>query len=79
MATLEVRSLTKWYGPVRGIEGVSFALERGEIFGYLGPNGAGKTTTLRCIMGLIRPGGGDVLALGEPVIPGRGTQHDRIG
>ncbi|MGO8679134.1 MAG: ABC transporter ATP-binding protein [Limisphaerales bacterium] len=79
MATLEVRSLTKWYGPVRGIEGVSFTLERGEIFGYLGPNGAGKTTTLRCIMGLIRPGGGEVLVLGEPVVAGRATQHDRIG
>jgi len=79
MGTLEVRSLTKWYGPVRGIEDVSFALERGEIFGYLGPNGAGKTTTIRCIMGLIRPGAGEVLALGEPVVTGRGTQHDRIG
>jgi ABC-2 type transport system ATP-binding protein len=79
MPTLEVRSLTKWYGPIRGIEEVSFALERGEIFGYLGPNGAGKTTTLRCIMGLIRPGGGEVLALGEPVVAGRATQHDRIG
>jgi ABC-2 type transport system ATP-binding protein len=79
MGALEVRSLTKWYGPVRGIEDVSFALERGEIFGYLGPNGAGKTTTLRCIMGLIRPGGGEVIALGEPVVTGRGTQHERIG
>jgi ABC-2 type transport system ATP-binding protein len=79
MATLEVRSLTKWYGPVLGIEGVSFALERGEIFGYLGPNGAGKTTTIRCIMGLIRPGGGEVLALGEPVVSGRATRHQRMG
>jgi ABC-2 type transport system ATP-binding protein len=57
---------------------VSFDLERGEIFGYLRPNGAGKTTTIRCIMGLIRPGGGEVVALGEPVVTGRGTQHDRI-
>ena len=79
MATLEVRSLTKWFGPVLGIEGVSFALERGEIFGYLGPNGAGKTTTIRCIMGLIRPGGGEVLALGEPVVSGRATRHHRMG
>jgi ABC-2 type transport system ATP-binding protein len=79
MATLEVRSLTKWYGPVCGIEGVSFALDRGEIFGYLGPNGSGKTTTLRCIMGLIRPDGGQVFALGERVVAGRATQHDRIG
>jgi ABC-2 type transport system ATP-binding protein len=79
MPTLEVRSLTKWYGPVRGVEEVSFALERGEIFGYLGPNGAGKTTTLRCIMGLLRPCAGDVLVLGEPVLPGRATRHDRLG
>jgi ABC-2 type transport system ATP-binding protein len=79
MGTLEVRSLTKWYGSICGIEEVSFALERGEIFGYLGPNGAGKTTTIRCIMGLIRPDGGEVIALGEPVVSGRGTQHDRIG
>jgi ABC-2 type transport system ATP-binding protein len=79
MATLEVHSLTKWYGPVRGIEEVSFALERGEIFGYLGPNGAGKTTTIRCIMGLIRPGSGEVRVLGETVAPGRGTQHEHIG
>ena len=79
MSSLEVRSLTKWYGPVCGIEGVSFSLEPGEIFGYLGPNGAGKTTTLRCIMGLIRPTSGEARVLGEPVAPGRATQHHRIG
>ncbi len=79
MGTLEVRSLSKWYGSVCGIEGVSFAIERGEIFGYLGPNGSGKTTTIRCIMGLIRPGSGQVLALGELVEAGRATQHQRIG
>jgi len=79
MTTLEARSLTKWYGPVRGIENVSFALERGEIFGYLGPNGAGKTTTLRCVMGLIKPAGGEVTILGQPVKAGRATAHDRIG
>jgi ABC-2 type transport system ATP-binding protein len=79
MATLEVRNLTKWYGPVCGIEEVSFSLEPGEIFGYLGPNGAGKTTTIRCIMGLLRKSRGEVFLWGEPVVPGRGTQHARIG
>jgi ABC-2 type transport system ATP-binding protein len=79
MATLEVRSLTKWYGSVRGVEDVSFALEPGEIFGYLGPNGAGKTTTLRCIMGLLRPSRGSVSVWGEPVVTGHGTHHARIG
>jgi len=79
MAAVEIRSLTKWYGRSRGIEGISFAIEPGEIFGYLGPNGAGKTTTIRCIMGLLRPTGGEVRVLGERVRPGRGTMHARIG
>ncbi len=79
MATLEARSLTKWYGPVCGVEEVSFALEPGEIFGYLGPNGAGKTTTLRCIMGLLKASRGGVWVWGQPVVPGQGTQHARIG
>lgn len=78
-AVLEVRSLTKWYGPVKGTDDVSFALERGEVFGYLGPNGAGKTTTIRCIMGLLKANHGEVLILGELVHAGRGTQHSRIG
>jgi ABC-2 type transport system ATP-binding protein len=79
MAALEVRSLTKWYGRARGVEDVTFAVERGEIFGYLGPNGSGKTTTIRCIMGLLRPNGGEVRVLGERVLHGRATQHARIG
>ena len=79
MATVEVKSLTKWYGRSRGIEDVTFSIERGEIFGYLGPNGSGKTTTIRCIMGLLRPSGGEIRVLGEQIVPGRGTQHARIG
>jgi len=79
MAAIEIESLTKWYGRTRGVEEVTFAIERGEIFGYLGPNGSGKTTTIRCLMGLLRPSGGAVRVLGERVAPGRGTQHARIG
>ncbi len=71
--------MTKWYGGSRGVEDVTFAIEAGEIFGYLGPNGAGKTTTIRCIMGLLRPSGGEVRVLGHRVTPGGGTQHARIG
>ena len=79
MKALEVRSLTKWYGSACGIEDVTFAIERGEIFGYLGPNGSGKTTTIRCIMGLLRLSGGEVRVLGRRVVPGRATAHARIG
>jgi ABC-2 type transport system ATP-binding protein len=79
MAAIEIESLTKWYGRTRGVEDVTFSIEPGEIFGYLGPNGSGKTTTIRCLMGLLRPDGGAVRIRGERVVPGRGTQHARIG
>lgn len=79
MTPLELRSLTKHYGPILGIADVSFALERGEVFGYLGPNGSGKTTTLRCIAGLIQATRGEVILLGERVRAGQATGHDRLG
>jgi len=79
MPTLEVKSLTKRYGSVIGVEDVTFAIEPGEIFGYLGPNGSGKTTTIRCIMGLLRPTRGQVHVLGARVRPGCATEHARIG
>ena len=79
MKALEVTSLTKRYGSARGVEDLSFEIAQGEIFGYLGPNGSGKTTTIRCLMGLLIPTSGDCRVLGHRVIPGRATQHTRIG
>ena len=79
MKALEVKTLTKRYGSARGVEDLSFGIEKGEIFGYLGPNGSGKTTTIRCLMGLLRPTSGQCRLLGEQVIPGRATQHIRVG
>jgi ABC-2 type transport system ATP-binding protein len=52
---------------VEAVRGISFAVSRGESFGFLGPNGAGKTTTIKILMGLIRPTGGDVRLFGSPV------------
>jgi ABC-2 type transport system ATP-binding protein len=54
MHALEARSLTKRFGAVEALRGVTFSVDPGEVFGYLGPNGAGKTTTLRIVLGLIR-------------------------
>jgi len=65
-AVLEIRSLHKRYGRVVAVEDVSFAVERGSIFGLLGPNGSGKTTTLACALGLLRPTSGRIAVLGEP-------------
>ena len=61
---LEIRNLTKAYGPVQALRGVDLDVRRGEIFGFLGPNGAGKTTTIRCLLDLIRPDGGRAIVLG---------------
>jgi ABC-2 type transport system ATP-binding protein len=57
-AIIEVDGLTKTYGGKRGIEGVSFQVDEGEVFGFLGPNGAGKTTTIRVLMALLRADAG---------------------
>lgn len=65
---LEVRELTKRFQhggrEVRAVNGISFAVKPGEVFGLLGPNGAGKTTTLRMILGLLRPDSGEAIVNG---------------
>ena len=68
-SVLSVRNLRKSYGAVVAVDGISFEVHRGEIFGLLGPNGAGKTTTLECLEGIRRADGGEVSILG--VDPGR--------
>jgi len=50
---LEIKNLKKHFGAVKAIDGVSFSIQKGEIFGCLGPNGAGKTTTIRSMMDFI--------------------------
>ena len=66
---IEARDLTKRYGSIAAVNGVSFTVGRGEIFGLLGPNGAGKTTTLLMIIGLTDITSGSVSILGHnPVL-----------
>ncbi|WP_323171443.1 ABC transporter ATP-binding protein [Natrialba sp. PRR66] len=64
MGVLRVDELRKSYGAVRAVDGMSFDVERGELFGFLGPNGAGKTTTIRSLTGQIVPDGGTISVLG---------------
>ena len=61
---IEVQQLHKRYGETVAVDGISFDVQRGEIFGILGPNGAGKTTTVECIEGLRNPDRGTVSVLG---------------
>jgi ABC-2 type transport system ATP-binding protein len=66
VAEIEVRSLTKRFGAVTAVDGVSFDVEPGRVTGFLGPNGAGKTTTLRMILGLAHPTSGTATIDGRP-------------
>lgn len=58
MAELECRQLSRSFGPVRALEGVTLAAEPGRILGLLGPNGSGKTTLIKLANGLLRRGSG---------------------
>ncbi len=66
---VEVRDLVKVYpGGVRGVDGVSFCVRKGEIFGLIGPNGAGKTTTLRILATILQPTSGSAYIAGYDVV-----------
>ena len=78
-AAIEVSNLHKAYGPVEAVRGLSFEVERGEVFGLLGPNGAGKTTTVEILEGYRRRSGGEVRVLGhDPAARDRDLQQ-RVG
>jgi ABC-2 type transport system ATP-binding protein len=64
MESIGVRNLTKRFGDVAAVNGLSFSVSSGEIFGLLGPNGAGKTTTIQLLLGLTTPGSGEIRVLG---------------
>ena len=74
---IQVEHLTKDYGSGRGVFDVSFAVQKGEVFGFLGPNGAGKTTTIRHIMGFSKPQAGrtSVLEIDSWVNPSKIQRH----
>jgi ABC-2 type transport system ATP-binding protein len=63
-AVIETNNLTKRYRDLIAVNGLSFSVEQGEIFGFLGPNGAGKTTTILMLLGLSEPNGGEVRVCG---------------
>lgn len=61
---IEIQSLTKTYGSVKALDGLSLSIPRGGVYGVLGPNGAGKSTLFRTLLGLIRPTSGQALVMG---------------
>lgn len=65
---IQVKDLTKFYGPTLAVDHISFELKEGEIFGFLGPNGAGKTTTIRMMVGLTQPNSGTAWIAGRDIL-----------
>lgn len=76
---VEVQNLTKMFGDFTAVDGISFQIQRGQIFGFLGPNGAGKTTTIRMLLGLLAPTAGSASVLGYDVAHQAAEIRKRVG
>jgi ABC-2 type transport system ATP-binding protein len=79
MTAIEVTHLVKTFGMLRAVDGISFEVQAGEVFGMLGPNGAGKSTTMEMIEGLRQPDAGAIRVLGIDVIRQPARIKPRIG
>ncbi len=84
MSVIEIEGLRKEYRKLRGgltvaVDGLDLSVPVGGVFGFLGPNGAGKTTTIRCLLGLVRPSGGELALLGADVQRSLPSVISRVG
>ena len=68
MSAIEIKALTKRYGDIVAVDGLSLSIEEGELFSLLGVNGAGKTTTIKMLSCLVTPTSGDALLLGKSIL-----------
>uniref|UniRef100_UPI00261F32B7 ATP-binding cassette domain-containing protein n=1 Tax=Propioniciclava sp. TaxID=2038686 RepID=UPI00261F32B7 len=76
---VRVRDLRKTYGSFAAVDGITFDVARGEVFGFLGPNGSGKTTTIRMLTGTIAPTSGSIEVLGVDAARHPARIKPRIG
>lgn len=76
---LSVRNLSKSFGGIRAVRDVSFEVRKGEVLGLIGPNGSGKSTLFNCVLGQLRPDGGEVWVNGRPVAGMRACDLSRLG
>jgi len=79
MPAIEINGLTKYYDDLLAVDGISFEVDKGEVFGFLGPNGAGKTTTIRMLVGLSRPSNGTATVAGYSITDNIVEVKRRVG
>ena len=77
--TIEVKDLTKRFGDFTAVNGLSFTVGHGEVYGWLGPNGAGKTTTIRMLLGLLSPTSGQARVLDYDPATQAKSLHAHVG
>lgn len=75
---VSVHNLRKQFGKITAVNGISFDIQEGEIFGLLGPNGAGKTTTIHMLLDVIEPDAGEIRVFGETFLRGRESIIQRM-
>jgi ABC-2 type transport system ATP-binding protein len=68
MHLIEIEQLSKNFGPIEAVRGISFTVDRGEVLGFLGPNGAGKSTTMKMLAGFLTPSSGRAAICGHDVV-----------
>ena len=76
---IEIKNLTKNYGQIEAVKGISFTANKNEILGFLGPNGAGKSTTMNMIVGYLPPTSGEILIDGMSMADNPKEVKKKIG
>jgi ABC-2 type transport system ATP-binding protein len=76
---IEIRNLTKRFGPITAVDDLSFRVDPGEVLGFLGPNGAGKSTTMKMVTGFLPPTSGDISVCSHDVLTDPAAAQARIG
>lgn len=79
MDILSMQNVSLSFGSTRALDGLSFAVKEGEIFGFLGPSGAGKTTTIKLLTRQLRPGAGEIAVFGAPIARLDSAAYEQIG
>ncbi|MFT5285166.1 MAG: ABC-2 type transport system ATP-binding protein [Planctomycetota bacterium] len=76
---IEIQNLTKHFGSLKAVNGISFSVQRGEVLGFLGPNGAGKSTTMKMLTGFLTPSSGSIEVAGHSVLKDAIKAQEAIG
>jgi len=76
---IEIKNLSKHFGLLKAVDGVSFKVDRGEVLGFLGPNGAGKSTTMKMVTGFLLPSSGSASVCGHDIVTDPIAAKEKLG